>query len=186
VALLTTASLTVATFALFALPVLVVTACSESAISASSTDRLAVGTTYSADLDGDSDAELLLVDGSTASVTITDGDTVYNSRPRWQVVEACLGDIDHNGLLEVVTLLDSDDGRHVGLFAYFGGEYRERLVTSVLIPRPLSLQVIHGPASSGDLLVLTEEPASGETETQTVTYRWNGFGLTVVEPPLSP
>ena len=44
------------------------------------------------------------------------------------MVEALLGDTDRNGLPEVVTLLDPD-GRHLGLFAYFGGEYRERLVT---------------------------------------------------------
>ena len=53
-----------------------------------------------------------------------------------------MGDTDHDGLLEVVTLVDGDDGRHIGLFAYFGGEYRERLVTQELSPRPRSLQVV--------------------------------------------
>ena len=88
------------------------------------------GTTYSADLDGDGACEQILIDGTPASLTITDGDVVYHSRDKWQVVEACLGDTDRDGLPEVVTLLDADDGRHLGLFAYFGGEYRERLVTS--------------------------------------------------------
>lgn len=146
-------------------------------MAAQSGDRLAADTTYAADLDGDGSRESIRVDGGTASLTITDGDTVYHSRAKWRLLEAALGDTDHNGLLEVVTLLDSDDGRHLGLFAYFGGEYRERLVTSELTPRPLSLRVL-----PGDLLELTEELPPGQAGTRTVLYRWNGFGFTAMDP----
>lgn len=131
---------------------LFVLACYQTPVPAQSGDRLAVDTTYTADLDGDGSNEAIRIDEATASLTITDGDTVYHSRNKWRVVDAALGDTDRNGLLEVVTLLDSDDGRHLGLFAYFGGEYRERLVTAGLTPLPLSLRVL-----PGDLLELTEE-----------------------------
>ncbi len=85
--------------------------------------------TFSADLDGDGVAEQILIEGNSGRLVITDGATVYRSREKWRVVEGSLGDTDRNGLLEVVTLLDGPDGRHLGLFAYMGGEYRERLVT---------------------------------------------------------
>jgi hypothetical protein len=152
-------------------------ACSQTQVPAQSGDRLAADTTYVADLDGDGTSESIRVDGGANSLTITDGDTVYHSRNKWRVVEAALGDTDRDGLLEVVTLLDSDDGRHLGLFAFFGGEYRERLVTSELTPRPLSLRVL-----PGDLLELTEELPPGQEETQAVRYHWNGFGFTAMDP----
>jgi hypothetical protein len=156
---------------------LFVVACSQNPVPAQSGDRLAADTTYAADLDGDGTSESIRVDGGADSLTITDGDTVYHSRDKWRLVEATLGDTDRDGLLEVVTLLDSDDGRHLGLFAYFGGEYRERLVTSELTPRPLSLRVL-----PGDLLELTEEFSSGQEGTQAVRYHWNGFGFTAMDP----
>jgi len=155
--------------------------------------RLEHGTTYLADLDGDGASERVIVDGSPASLTITDGDVVYRTRDKWQVVEARLGDTDHNGVLEVVALLDSDEGRHLGLLAHFGGRYRERLVTSELDPRPLSLEIVppdKAPAGSdgslvptGDLVLLTLEPAPGRTDQQSVLCRWNGFGFTGLGSP---
>jgi hypothetical protein len=152
-------------------------ACSQPPVAAKSGDKLAADTTYTADLDGDGNGESIRVDGGAASLTISDGDTVYHSRDKWRVVDAVLGDADRDGFLEVVTLLDSDDGRHLGLFAYFGGEYRERLVTSELTPRPLSLRVL-----PGDLLELTEEIPSGQDGTRIVLYHWNGFGFTAIAP----
>ena len=142
-------------------------------------DRLAAGVAVGADLDGDGANEQVLLDGTTHRLVITDTSTIYRTREKWQVLEASLGDTDRNGLLEVAALLDADDGRHLGLFAYLGGEYRERLVTSVLTPRPFSLRV----ATDG-LIVLTEEPDPGQTDVQTTTYRWNGFGFTALGPPV--
>jgi len=139
-------------------------------------DKLTAGTAYCVDLDGDIHLESIMIDEATGALTIGDGDTVYHSRGKWRVAEACLGDTDGNGLVEVVTLLDADDGRRLGLFAHFGGEYRERLVTSILTPRPLSLRIL-----PGDLLELTEEPLPGQSGPQTTIYRWNGFGFTVVD-----
>lgn len=168
-------------------------------VSATSGDRLAPGVTYSVDLDSDGTAEQLRVDGPSGSLIITDGDVVYRSRDKWHLVEACLGDTDGDGYPEVAALLDSNEGRHLGLFAYFGGEYRERLVTSELTPRPLSLQILAGESSStagpddpdarvNDLIVLTEEATSDNTKVRTTTYRWNGFGFTAIgtaeKPPV--
>lgn len=150
-------------------------------------DRLKDDVALSADLDGDGVGEQALVEGISRRLVIRDGETSYRSREKWVVVESCLGDTDQNGLLEVVALLDDANGRHLGLFAYMGGEYRERLVTSVLNPRPLSLKVVReqnaGPGD--DLLVLTEESKSSEDKVQTTTYRWNGFGFTAL-PPSGP
>ena len=109
------------------------------------------------------------------------------------MVEAYLGDTDHDGVLEVVTLLDDEEGRHLGLFAYNGGEYREQLVTSELAPRPVTLEVVNfgrahqddevlsTAALAGDLIVLTLERAEGQTQAQTLLLRWNGFSFTGID-----
>jgi hypothetical protein len=165
--------------------------CSDNdAVPALSGDALGAGTTYSADLDGDGVAEQIIVDRDIASLAITDGESVYRSRDRWQVVAASLGDTDRDGLLEVVTLVDDEEGRHIGLFAYFGGEYRERLVTSEITPQPVDLEVLPaaragnktGSAADawGDLVVLTQEPTAGENTPRTILLRWNGFSFTSV------
>ena len=162
-----------------------VAGCGDTAgVPAYSGDKLTLGVTYSVDLDGDGVLEQVLIDGSPASLTITDGKVVYRSRDRWQVVEAGLGDTDRDGLLEVVTLLDDEEGRHIGLFAFFGGKYRERLVTSELNPPPLTFEVLG--TSSGDQLLLTVEPAPGQNEPQQVLCRWNGFGFSSIEQLPAP
>lgn len=141
-------------------------------------DRLVPEITYSADFDGDGISETVLIESDPASLTIEDGSTVYHSRDKWHIVEAFLGDTDHNGLPEVVTLLDAEDGRHLGLFAYFGGDYRERFVTSALTPRPLSLQV-HTAGPAGDSILVTEECEADDTTSQDIVYQWNGFGFAI-------
>jgi hypothetical protein len=147
-------------------------------------DRLENDAVLSADLDGDGVGERVLVEGASRRLIIDDGKDRYRSREKWWVAEACLGDTDGNGLLEVVALLDDPRGRHLGLIAYMGDGYRERLVTSVLSPRPLSLQVVpgHDGAAAADLIVLKEESASSVNGVQTTTYRWNGFGFTALRP----
>jgi hypothetical protein len=129
-----------------------------------------------ADLDGDGDLEEILLDATDGSLSITDGAVSYRSRAKWRVFQAALGDTDHNGLTEVVTLLDSEHGRHLGLFAYFGGEYRERLVTQTISPAPLSIEIIeHGQ------VLLVQEPIGGQEAPQLTLLRWNGFGFTRVD-----
>jgi len=176
---------------LLATAALICTACSpEEAVAAGPHDRLDPDITYSADLDGDSADERILIDGTTASLTISDGETTYRSRDRWQIVEAYLGDTDRDGLLEVVTLVDDEQGRHLGLFAHFGGEYRERLVTSEIVPRPVGLEIVDYNAGldpsvvatlTGDAVLLTLEAVPSGSEPQTVLCRWNGFGFTGIE-----
>jgi len=156
-------------------------------------EGLSPGVRYTLDLDGDDVVETLALDDGR--LTITDGDIVYHSRPKWHVVCASVGDTDHDGLTEVVTLLDDESGRHIGLFACFGGQYRERLVTSELTPRPLSLRIVdslEAPGVSdlrttftGDVIILTEAPAGEQGTAQEIVYRWNGFGFTALERPPS-
>ena len=177
--------------------VLVGTSCSDpEGVAPISRDRLTPGKTFAADLDADGALEEIFVDETDASLTISDGGVVYRSRDKWRVVEAHLGDTDQDGLLEVVTLLDSDEGRHIGLFAYFGGEYRERLVTSEITPRPITLEVVNFEEAiengvivvgfTGDLIALTQEPGAGQTGSQTTLLRWNGFGFTGLESAVTP
>jgi hypothetical protein len=160
------------------------------AVPAGSCDMLQSGTTYSTDLDADGAPELILTED--AGLTITDGELVYHSRDRWRVVDTWLGDIDQNGLLEVVTLLDDEEGRHIGLFAYFGGDYRERIVTSEIVPAPGALEVrsaahpgVYGhliPSNwKGDLVILLPEQAEGQTAAAVRVCRWNGFGFTGIQ-----
>ena len=155
-------------------------------------DQLVAGRTVSVDFDGDGVGELVCLAAENGGLVLTDGPTVYRSRDKWRVVEAFIADADGNGLLEVTALLESSDGRHLGLFAWMGDRYRERLVTSPLTPRPLSLRIIpvdDGPlaesegqqaTSAPDLVGLTEESEPGGAVVET-TYRWNGFGLTAVD-----
>ncbi|MGB9880658.1 MAG: hypothetical protein ACPLRM_07845 [Anaerolineae bacterium] len=153
-------------------------------------EKLTIGVAYRVNLDQDPDLETVSVLDPPRSLIITDGDTSYRSREKWRVAEAWIGDVDHDGLAEIITLLDAADGRHLGLFAYFGGEYRERLVTQALSPEPLSLLVItRPPQEGGDFLLLVEKvkggPSSvGEADSLRATfYRWNGFGFTAVNQP---
>jgi hypothetical protein len=152
---------------------------------------LAPGSTYSADLDADGTAELMLID--EGRLTITDGDVVYRSRQQWTIVGSSFGDLDRDGLPEVVTLVDDDEGRHIGLFAYFGGEYRERIVTSEIVPAPAVLAVCDGehpgdyedilPAGlQSDVIVLSWAPDANQPQRPPAVYRWNGFGFTEFSP----
>jgi hypothetical protein len=151
--------------------------------------QLVPGTPSTADLDGDGTVEQVLVDPTDRSLSIRDGDVYYRSRGRWRVVQAVLGDTDHDGLTEVVALLDSAEGGHLGLFSYFGGQYRERLVTQEISPVPLSIEVVDGSevppgtdslgsaSTVGDVVVLVQR-ASGKTQYERTFLRWNGFGFT--------
>jgi hypothetical protein len=142
-----------------------------------------------ADLDGDGQTEEILVDSLDRHLAIRDGDVYYRSRAKWTVVQADLGDTDQDGLTEVVTLLDSADGRHLGLFAYFGGAYRERLVTQSIVPRPLAIRVVQDTSllasRSGDAVELTQQTGAGD-RTQRIFLRWNGFGFTQIEVVATP
>ncbi len=161
------------------------------AIPATAGDSLQPGAVYAADLDNDGVVESILVEGSR--LTLTDGDLVYQSRDKWRIVNTSLGDVDHDGHLEVVTLVDDEEGRHIALFAYFGGQYRERIVTSEIVPSPAALAVGNAgrpgefadrvPSDlDGDVIVLTQESTDEQGGSAPRFYRWNGFGFTEVLP----
>ncbi len=137
--------------------------------------ELVPGLPASADLDGDGALESALIDPTEHYLSITDGAVYYRSRHKWRVVQAVLGDADGDGLTEVITLLDSAKGRHLGLFAYYGGEYRERLVTQIIDPAPVAFEVV------GDSIVIVQEDLPGRTGLVRTLLRWNGFGFTRIE-----
>lgn len=127
------------------------------------------------DLDGDGALESLTLDHGPGGIAIVDGYGGYRSRPKWWVVAAEIGDTDHNGTPEVVALLDGPDGRHLALIGWHAGLYHERLVSSVLQPKPRGLRVRREADLGGDVIDLDLGDRSG-----IVTYRWNGFGFTAV------
>jgi hypothetical protein len=138
-----------------------------------------------ADLDGDGTAESIWLARGQGGVTIVDSAVTYTSRPKWRVAGTAVGDTDGNGLPEIVALLDGPDGRHLGLFAWFGGRYGERMVSAPLEPTPVSLRLLTTPArdgGAGELVELTErlpDVRFGEApRLVTTVYRWNGFGYT--------
>jgi hypothetical protein len=145
---------------------------------------LTPGTPAAADLDGDGSPEQILVSATDFSLSITDGSVVYHSRDKWRFAQSLLADTDRDGLTEVVALLDSQDGRHLGLFAYYGGEYRERLVTQEMTPAPISIEVVD--YAQGDAIVLLQQPRAGQTAPQRILLRWNGFGFTRIQPATTP
>jgi hypothetical protein len=156
---------------------------------------LVPGEPIAADLDGDGVAEQVQIDPADDSITISDGSVFYRSRAKWKVVQAVLGDTDRNGLTEIVALLDSDKGRHLAVFACFGGAYRERLVTQAIDPAPLGIEIVAdvtdggrrdtggsaGAAGADELVVLIQPPPATGGEVQRTLLRWNGFGYTRVE-----
>lgn len=127
------------------------------------------------DLDGDGVPESVVLDRGPGGIAIVDGNGGYRSRPKWWVVTAEIGDTDHNGTPEVVALLDGPDGRHLALIGWHAGLYHERLVSSVLQPKPRGLRVRRDAGIAGDVIDLDLGDRPG-----IVTYRWNGFGFTAV------
>jgi hypothetical protein len=131
--------------------------------------------THEIDLDADGALENVELGRGSGGINIVDGDVSYRSRPKWSVVAADLGDTDHNGLPEVVALLDGPDGRHLALIGWHAGRYHERLVSSALRPTPTGMTVHFVAALGGDAIDLQLGGRLGER-----TYRWNGFGFTDV------
>lgn len=127
------------------------------------------------DLDGDRALESVELGRGHGGIDIVDGGVSYRSRPKWSVVAADLGDTDHNGLPEVVALLDGPDGRHIALIGWHAGRYHERLVSSALRPTPTGMTVHFVAPLGGDVIDLQLGGRLGER-----TYRWNGFGFTDV------
>ncbi|MHB9148952.1 MAG: FG-GAP repeat domain-containing protein [Thermoleophilia bacterium] len=130
-----------------------------------------------ADLDGDGVDETAWLGRGPGAIMIADGPHTYSARTKWVVVQATVADTDRDDLPEVVALVEDEEGRHVGLFAWRHDRYRERLVTSELVPTPAEMEIYHDPALGGDVIRLFGEAGRG------ITYRWNGFGFTAVEGP---
>ena len=132
------------------------------------------------DLDGDGENERVTLAPGRGGIVIVDGATTYRSREKWTVIQAAIGDSDRDGNPEVVALLEEPRGRRLGLIGWHAGRYHERLVSSLLIPKPLAITIRDDPAHGGTVVIVLEDPTvSGEGAT--TTYRWNGFGFTAVE-----
>jgi hypothetical protein len=128
-----------------------------------------------ADLDGDGVDETVWLGAGAAALAIEDGPYTYSARTKWSVAQATVADTDHDGLPEVAALVEDEQGRHIALFAWRRDRYRERLVTSELVPTPVGMEIYRDPAHDGDVIRLWE------AEGRSTTYRWNGFGFTAVD-----
>ncbi len=122
-----------------------------------------------ADLDDDGRMEFASLGTGAGGIILVDGDVVYRSRAKWRVIQAEVADLDGDGLPEVVALVDSDAGRHLALFGWHGGAYRERLVSRPLAARPLSFTVTD---TILEFLHADRPPES---------FRWQGFGFVNVD-----
>ncbi len=161
------------------LPLMLLTAacCSSAPVAAASGDEIFRARPVTADLDDDGVDETIRITDERR-LLIDDDPAGYHSRDLWQIAQAFLGDTDGNGLLEIVALLDDERGRHLGLIAWMGDRYRERIVTRALTPRPVALEVV--PKAESDIVILDEESASAPGGIVRTLYRWNGFGFTAV------
>lgn len=132
-------------------------------------------TSVDADFDADGVDETAWLGHGAGAIMIADAPHTYYAREKWVVVQATVADTDRDGLPEVVALVEDEEGRHVGLFAWRHDRYRERLVTSELVPTPEVMEIQHDPTLGGDVVQLFGEAG------RVITYRWNGFGFTAVE-----
>ena len=144
---------------------------------------LVPGASATVDLDGDGTLEHVAIGRDDASLTITDGALTYRSRERWRVERAVLGDVDGDGLIEVIALLDSVKGRHLGLFGFCFDRYREQLVTQAIYPAPIAVELVAG---TDDMIVLLQRPDTGESEPRRLLLRWNGFSFTRIQEAATP
>ena len=144
---------------------------------------LTPGESVTVDLDADGTLEHVAIGREDASLTITDGALTYRSRDRWRVEQAVFGDVDADGLIEVIALLDSEKGRHLGLFGFCFNRYREQLVTQAIHPAPIALELVD---EAQDQIVLLQEPSAGESELRRLLVRWNGFSFTRIQETATP
>ena len=145
-------------------------------------------TTVTADLDGDgADEELAL---HARAFTIRDGGGVACASPAdWRVADAAVGDIDHDGALEVVSLVwkqgsfgkhrpfwvqrDSPAfSQHVFIHRYAGGSLEPVWMSSAL-----GISVAQMELSPEGTLRLTG-PDGEQTE-----WAWSSWGLSLLEEP---
>jgi hypothetical protein len=159
----------------------------------------------SADLDGDGKAETLSIVGNSARI-LQGSQVAWQSPPGWQVKQALIADLTHDGQLEAVLLvwrphrdwpIDQyipHPGRIAGfqdahgqtcqiiLIGWRRSTYKEVWAGSALAEPVDSMAAIPARSRGDDLISLNgryDEPAGNPARTLTV-WDWNGFGFSTL------
>lgn len=157
-----------------------------------------------ADLDGDGKQECLQLSAGRLQITNCSGATFWQSPAGWQVKEAQIGDLNHDGSPEAVLLVwrpfqpwpidrflpsggristfhdQAGESCHVILIGWNRGGYNELWAGSALI-RPVSqLFAVDLDGDGQQELVALEGQYDSENEGgQLTVWGWNGFGFTL-------
>jgi hypothetical protein len=160
----------------------------------------------SSDLDRDGVPEILTLSNGRASI-LTGGRTRWQSPPAWQVVQAQVTDLNHDGLAEITLLVwrpfkpwpvdtwlpsggriknfhDSKDRScHVILIGWKQGVFRELWAGSALAEPVKSFAVANLMENDRQYLVALTgqyDDAPSALSRRLKVWEWNGFGFTVV------
>ena len=159
-----------------------------------------------ADLDGDGTAETLALTGGRLSI-FSDAETVWQSPPDWQIVQAAFSDLNHDRQPEVTILLwrpfrpwpvDQwlpDGGRiagfhnaagqscHLILIGWIRGGYHELWAGSAMAEPVTSFKIADlNNDTLQELVTLEGRYTDQESAPAHIlkAWEWNGFGFTVV------
>jgi hypothetical protein len=159
-----------------------------------------------ADFDGDSQPETLTLENDRAALR-SGAQLRWQSPPTWQVRQALIADLNHDGLPEAVLLVwrpfrpwpvdawlpnggrikDFHDSAGMScqiiLIGWYENEFRERWAGSALAEPVKSLVAADLPVNGRQLLVTLEsrydDPPSAPARRLKI-WEWNGFGFTIV------
>jgi hypothetical protein len=159
-----------------------------------------------ADLDGNGSLETLSLTGGKLSI-FSGSETVWQSPHAWQIVQAAIGDLNHDNEPEVTLLLwrpfsswpvdqwlpnggriakfHNSQGQscHIILIGWVLGSYRELWAGSAMVDPIKSFAIADLNGNKNQELVALEsrytDPRSAPARTLKV-WEWNGFGFTVV------
>jgi hypothetical protein len=165
-----------------------------------------IAPTMSADFDGDGQLETLTLTDGHATIHSADK-THWQSPPAWQVRQAIIADLNHDGLAEVVLLVwrpfkpwpvdtwlpnggrissfhdSSGMSCHIILIGWYQNSFRERWAGSALA-QPIKNFAAADLTENGKQFLVTLEseydaPPSAPARRLKV-WEWNGFGFTIV------
>jgi hypothetical protein len=163
-----------------------------------------VAPVLAADLDGDGLPEHLSLQGGVARIERA-GSVLWSSPLAWQVTQAQVGDLNHDGQPEAVLLVrrpfapwpidayipapgrihDFHDQRgfscHVILIAWRGDRFGEAWAGSALAEPLDAFALLDRPAGGEALAALESQYDDGPIAPRRVSlWEWNGFGFTLV------
>lgn len=167
---------------------------------------LPVPAVVSADLQGNGQLECLNLKNGTLVITDCHGTALWSSPAGWQVGQAQIGDLNHDGRPEVVLLVWRPfqpwpidrflpvGGRiqnfhnraglscHVILIGWVRGGYNEVWAGSALVRPVAQLGIVNMSDAAGQQLAALEGHYDKDEMGGTLTlWHWNGFGFTLTE-----